>query len=74
MAEEMQQASHGAIKTMELCNELIAIKIVVPTEPHIRAYITVGGNYPLNHNLHPQRKRMTLNSPTGNPHQGGGIP
>ena len=44
--KEMQRASCGAIKAMELCNELIAIKIVAPSEPHIRAYITVGGGYP----------------------------
>ena len=43
MVEEMQRASHGAIKVTELCNEPIAIKIVAPTEPHIRAYIAVGG-------------------------------
>ena len=43
MVEEMQWASHGAIKAIELYNKLIAIKIVAPTEPHIRAYITVGG-------------------------------
>ena len=60
MAEEMQWASHGAIKAMELCNEPIAIKIVAPTEPHIRAYITIGGGYPLNCDLHPQWKRMML--------------
>ena len=60
MAEEIQWASCGAIKVMELCDKPIAIKIVDPTEPHIRAYITVGGSYPLNHNPHPQRKRMTL--------------
>ena len=58
-AEEMQWASCGAIKATELCDELIAVKIVAPTEPHIRAYITVGEGYPLNCHLHPQRKRMT---------------
>ena len=41
--EEMQQASHGVIKVMELCNESIAIRTVAPLEPHIRKYITVGG-------------------------------
>ena len=46
MAEDMQQASCGAIKAMELCNKLIAIKIITPMEPHVRAYITVGGGYP----------------------------
>ena len=43
MAEEMQRASHGTIKATELGDKLIAIRIVAPTEPHIRAYITVGG-------------------------------
>ena len=41
--EEMQRESCGAITVRELCNEPIAIKIVAPTEPHIRAYITVRG-------------------------------
>ena len=36
MADEMQQASHSAIKAMELCNESIAIKIIAPTEPQVR--------------------------------------
>ena len=60
MTEEMQQASHGAIKVMELCNELIAIRTVAPSEPHIRAYITVGEVTPINHNLYPWRGRVTL--------------
>ena len=46
MAEEMLQASHGAMKAMELHDELIAVKIIAPTEPHAKAYITVGGGYP----------------------------
>ena len=46
MAEEMQWASHGAIKAMELCNESIAVRTVAPLEPHIRVYITVGGGDP----------------------------
>ena len=41
-----QWASHGAIKVMEIYDELIAIKIVAPVEPHVRVYITVGGVYP----------------------------
>ena len=49
----------GTIKATELCDELIAIKIVAPTKPHIRAHITVGGVTPLNHVLCPQKKRMT---------------
>ena len=46
MVDEMQQASLGAIKVMELCNELIAVKILAPMEPQVRVYITVGGGYP----------------------------
>ena len=38
--EEMQWASHVATKVTELHDKLIPIKIVAPTEPHIRAYIT----------------------------------
>ena len=60
MVEEMQWASHGAIKAMDLHDESIAIKTVAPLEPHIRAYITVGEVTPLNHDLHPQRGRVTL--------------
>ena len=60
MTEEMQQASCGAIKAMELCNELIAIRTIAPMEPHIRAYITAGGGNPLSCNLCPHRGRVTL--------------
>ena len=59
MAQEMQWASRGATKVTELHNEPIAIKIIAPTEPHIRAYITIGEVTPLNHIICPQRKRMT---------------
>ena len=40
--EEMLWASHGAIKAMELHNEPIAVKILAPTEPHVKAFISVG--------------------------------
>ena len=73
MAEEMQQASHGAIKAMELCNKPIAIKVVAPTEPHIRAYITIGGSYPSKPWSLYSEEEADTNSPTGNPHWGGGT-
>ena len=60
MAEEMLRASHGAIKATELHNKPIAIKILAPTEPHVKAYISVGGGYPLNCNLHLQMMRRML--------------
>ena len=46
MAEKMQWVSHDAIKVTELHDESTAIKTIVPMEPHIRAYFTVGGGYP----------------------------
>ena len=73
MVEEMLKASSGAIKATELCNEPIAIKIVAPTEPHVKAYITVGEGTPLNHNL-PSEEEDDINPPTSNPNQGGGTP
>ena len=45
MTEEMQQASHCAIKATELQDEPTGIRNVAPLEHHIRAYITeVGGD------------------------------
>ena len=38
-----ERASCGAITAMEIPKESIAIKIIAPMEPHVRAYITVGG-------------------------------
>ena len=40
--EEMQWASHGAIKAMELWSKLIAIRVIPPSKHHIRAYIAAG--------------------------------
>ena len=44
--EEMQWASQGAIKAMELQDEPIAIRTVAPLEHHIWVYITVVGGDP----------------------------
>ena len=46
MTEDMQWASCGAIKAMELWDEPIAIQIMAPSEHHIRAYITIVGGDP----------------------------
>ena len=73
MAEEMQQASCGTIKVTELHNESIAIRSIVPLEPHIMAYITVGGGDPSKLQSSSWRGGDP-NSPPGNPHQGGGTP
>ena len=43
MTEELQWASHGAIKVMELQDEPTAIQTIAPSEHHIRAYIAVVG-------------------------------
>ena len=72
-AEEMQRASCGAIKVTGLCNKPIAIKVVAPTEPHIRAYVTVGG-YLSKQWSPPSEEEDDTNSPTGNPHWGRGTP
>ena len=44
--EEMQLASHAAIKAMELRDEPIAVWTIAPSEHHIRAYISVVGGDP----------------------------
>ena len=72
LVEEMQQASCAAIKVTEICNESIAIKIVAPTEPQIRGYITVGGDYPSKLQSLPSGEEDDSTSPAGNPHWGGG--
>ena len=44
--EEMQHATHGAIKAMELWEEAIAIRAVAPSVTHVKAYImTVHGDH-----------------------------
>ena len=73
MVEEMQWASHGAIKAMELHDESIAIRTIAPSEPHIRVYITVGGGDPSKLQSLPSEGESYPNSSTGNPHQGGGT-
>ena len=60
MAEEMQWASHGAIKAMELYDESIAVRTIAPWEPHIRVYITVGGGDPSKLQSPPSEGRVTL--------------
>ena len=43
--EEMQCATHGAVKAMEFQEEAIAIRAVAPSETHVKAYIiAVGGD------------------------------
>ena len=74
MAQEMLQASRGAIKATELHDKLIAVKIVAPTEPHVKAYITVGEGYPTKPQSLPSEEEDDVNPPTGNPNQGGGTP
>ena len=74
--EEMQWTSCGAIKATKLCDELIAIKTVAPTEPHIRAYIATAGEWlPIQTMESPaSEEEDDTNPPTGKPQQGGGTP
>ena len=73
MAEEMQQASHGATKAMELQDEPIAIKTVAPMEQHIRVYITVVGGDHSKLQSPPSEGKGDPHSPTGNLHPGRGT-
>ena len=70
----MQWASCGAIKATELCKELITVKIVAPTEPHVKAYIHVGGGYPPKLQSPPSEEEDDVNPHSGNPNWGGGTP
>ena len=55
--EEMQCATHKAIKAMELWGEAIAVRAVAPSVTHVKAYImTVHGDHS-KPNLHPQKRR-----------------
>ena len=74
MVEEMYQASCGAIKATELHDEPITVKIVAPTEPHVKAYIHEGGGYPPKLWSLPSEEEDDVNSLIGNPNQGGGTP
>ena len=53
---------------MELHDESIAVRTVASLEPHIRAYITVGGGDPSKLQSPPSEGEGDPNSPTGNPH------
>ena len=67
MTEEMQRASHGTIKVMELHDEPIAIRTIAPSEPHIRVYLTVGEGDPSKLHSLPSEGEGDPQSPTGNP-------
>ena len=71
--EEMQWASCGAIKAMELWDEPIAIRTIAPLEHHIRAYIAIVGGDPSKPRSLPSERKGDSHSPTGNPHLGGGT-
>ena len=55
--EDVQCATHRAIKMMELQDEAIAIRAVAPSETHVKAYIMAVRGDPSNLNLHPQKRR-----------------
>ena len=71
MVDEMQQASCGAIKVTELCNKLIAIKIIAPMEPSGKDVHHCRGGYPSKLWSLPSEEEDDTNAPTGNPHWGG---
>ena len=61
--EEMQCATHGAIKAMELQGEAIAVRDVAPSETHVKAYIIAVGGILQNSYLHPQKRRENPTHP-----------
>ena len=72
-ANEMQWATHGAVKAIELHEEAIVIRATAPSATHIRAYMTAVGGEPPKTQSPPSEGEMEPHSPTGNPNPGGGT-
>ena len=71
MTEEMQWASCGAVKAMELWDEPVAVQVMAPSEHHIEAYIAVAGGDLSKLWSPPSKGEGDPHSPTGNPDLGG---
>ena len=69
--EEIQCATHGAIKVMELREEAIAIRVVANSETHVKAYFIAVGRYSSNSNLQSQKRRENPTHPMITPTQVG---
>ena len=71
---DMQWATHRAIKAMELCKEAIVIRATGPSSIHIKVYITVVGGEPPKAQFPPSEGDGEPHLPAGNPHPGGQTP
>ena len=69
--EEMQHATCGAIKAMELQEEAIAIQAVAPLETHVKAYIIAVGGDSSKLQSSPSEEEGEPHSPHDNPHPSG---
>ena len=74
LADEMQCATHGAIKALVQCEEAIAIRASAPSEAHIRAYMSAVDGKPFGTQASPLEGDGGPLSPTENPHPGGETP
>ena len=67
--EEMQHATHGAVKATELWGEVIAIRAVAPSETHVKAYFIAVRGY----SSKPSEEEGEPHPPHDNPHPSGEI-
>ena len=69
--EDMQCATHRAIKAMELQDKAIAIRAMAPSGTHIRVYMIAVGGDPSKLLSPPSEGDGESHSPTDNPHPRG---
>ena len=71
--DEMQCATHRAMKVMVLHEEAIAIRASAPSKTHMRAYMTAVGGKPSRTQPPPSEGEGEPHSPTENPTQVGKL-
>ena len=71
LADEVQCATHGAIKALVLSEEAITIRASAPSKAHIRAYMTAVDGKPSGTQALPLEGEGQPHLPTENPHLGG---
>ena len=73
-ADNMQCATHRAIKATVLCEDGITVRTSAPSEMHVRAYVIVVNREPSGTQPLPLEGEEEVHSPTGNPQPSGGTP
>ena len=73
LADDMQCATHGAIKVMVLCEEAIAIRASPPSATHVRGLYGHSGLVTIHNPTSTLRGEKELHLPAGNSHTGGEI-